>query len=77
MHLSPTSKLGYLSFKIRAETTCRSNFSLEPAVLVHYMALIGSIDKVRITHCRWRCRIFVTQRPLSLLMSMIKNCYCL
>ena len=27
----------------------------EPAVLVHYVALIGNHGIVQITHCRWRC----------------------
>ena len=42
----------------------------EPAVLVHYVVLIGNHDIVRITHCRWRCCPLVMQHPLSLLLSM-------
>ena len=40
----------------------------EPAVLVHYLALIGNHDIV--TNSRWPCGSLVTQRPLSLLLSV-------
>ena len=43
----------------------------EPSVLVHYVALIGNHSVVRITQRRWRCCSLGTQRPLSLLLSMM------
>ena len=54
-------------------------------VSVHYLALIDNHGIVRITHCRWRCGLLVTQCPLSLLLpvtyqlllSMTYNWYCL
>ena len=42
----------------------------EPAVLVHYVALIGNQAIIRITHCRWRCGSLVTKCPLPFLLSM-------
>ena len=57
----------------------------KPVALVHYVALIGNHSIVRITHCRWRYCLIVTQRPLSLSLSityqwllyMTYHCYCL
>ena len=43
----------------------------EPAVLVHYVALIGNHSMVWITYCRWRYGLLVTQCLLSLLLSMV------
>ena len=37
---------------------------------VQYVALIGYLSKVRIRYFRWCCVSLVTQRPLSLLLSM-------
>ena len=44
--------------------------NVEPAVLVHYVALLGNHSIVQITHFKRRCGSLVTQCPLSLLMSI-------
>ena len=50
----------------------------EPAILVHYVALIGKNHGiVRIIHCRLRCGSLDTQSPLSLLLSLTHHYYCL
>ena len=46
----------------------------EPTVLVHYVALIGNHNLVRIIHC---CGSLFIQHPLSLLFYMTYHCYCL
>ena len=45
-----------------------STYKGKPAALVHYVALLGKLSKVQITHCRWRCGTFVTQLPLSVVI---------
>ena len=45
------------------------HYNWAPAILVPYVALFGNHDIVQIIHCRW-CGLFVTQPPLSLLLSM-------
>ena len=42
----------------------------EPAILVHYVALIGNHGIVGITHWSWCCGLLIMQSRLSLLLSM-------